>query len=866
MIPSGRGWAHHSLTYPNGVDFHATDVKGRWNPLASTAAGTGGDGIAPSIGIASDPANTNRACLQMGAMDSTALGDMAFLRYEFQHTQVNANVQIDERPSELWFERELYIGVTGLTNFTGSATATWLRLEVELPNATGGFHFRNIGQNSASQFNRSGLTNAPTNAPGWTHRQGTGYATVDGSAVNADRDFATPWTTGVWRTLRFHYKAATTPGTTGASSLDGVLEIYMSTGSSGNSDALTFTLIKSYPHGGGRLMGIFPTVWHENANPVGAYTILYQNRNSCWGTTDPALGDGILTPNGGMTGATPWFTHCGGRGAPHLGAQTASGSTVTAKVHGFYDANQFDSIVTSATATVEWDTSSSFAAPTALGAVTFSAANRNCWSATATGLPQNSTVYFRVKYQADGGTIYTSSTSVLKTISATVPSIIRIVHGSCTDLSTALTPMSAFDRIPDETPNYVFHLGDLVYLDNANYMFSGAPIATALTNYVAAGADATARKLIIEQYNVRATYGSSQWEKAACRASSIVMRSDHDDIDQYAGASTVTPADFNTPAPAPTNGNLLRAEVDEVYRDLLGNATTNYDKNIAFSFTSATWVEGSKTLTQVGSFAGAVAGQSVRITGGANATTGVYICATATPPDSITLTTSIGALATVGITGDVGSTVNYQLLETARIAFFILDTRRHFNKDGATVLGLTQNTWLVDALGATTKPIVVLTADGPWYTTNDETADNFGGYTTPRNLVFDEIQANANIRAAYLLSADRHYMSIKTDESNNNFRTWPKIKGCFSSGSFNQLARDPAAFETGANAYQSNFGKSTVQCLRAYMVTTINEASESVNVEVVNGETGGVTFAVGFGGAAGMARLVHGILVDDEEE
>lgn len=115
-----------------------------------------------------------------------------------------------------------------------------------------------------------------------------------------------------------------------------------------------------------------------------------------------------------------------------------------------------------------------------------------------------------------------------------------------------------------------------------------------------------------------------------------------------------------------------------------------------FEFDNATWDEGGLSLTQSGAFASAVAGQTVTITGGANATTGDYEVASVGSADTITLTSSIGASATTGITGQAANNRIELPAGVIIIDSDWTDACRDLTQRGGAVLDLDDNTQLFD--------------------------------------------------------------------------------------------------------------------------------------------------------------------------
>lgn len=913
MIPSGTGWAHHSLT--NDCDIGTTAVgivaDARFAPLETTV------GTPPGESIASDPVGAPpRKCYFSGLLDAS--NEEQTYQFPFQHTAIAADAQLNERPSELWMEFEVYADWTRISTFGGDQW--WF------------FSLLDASSREMKFIHHGAVAGGNTSV-------GNGPTTI---GIPATKSTNSAWATKAWRTVRIRYRKATTPGSATAGSL---MQWYAAAGSVGNGNTLTFSDqlsgVGDVAHFGDVLRAIqvkcrninayttiaitngtwveaTKTLTHETpgsfsavidgeqfqatggANVTAGFYIIASHtadtitlttsigalattgvtgtvmsrcgiyfRNLCWGTSDPALGDGINTPNLGMSGSgadslQTWFRQCGGLCPPHLGNQTADGSTVKCKVGGRYDGNQFE-VGTSIEAVVQWSTDPAFASLDETNSATTTVTERWCWSKTVAGLPQNSTVYFRIKYIVDGLNEYLTSISTLKTVSATTPGTIVINWGSCNrshGASGVQGPASAYDAMAQ--PHFHVDLGDKFYADSnatGDGIYWGGGAGTPADYIASNGGTRSGRQTAIEKISVRNIYGHSQAEKMRRRAATIDCRSDHDaGRDGFDGAGATYGG-----AAANADGQLLAQEFAEVARDMyLSHNQFSWDKNIRLTFTGGTYSHANKRITKAaGTFDNVVVGDRYECTVGTNATLGYYTIAAKTT-STIDLTISLGAAAdgSADIAGTICPTVFYGQSDTARCSFFWLDTRTHFNKAGSTVLGITQNTDLVNAIAATTKPNVFLFADGPWHTTNAEATDNFGGYTGERNPIFDEIQANPYIVSAYLMCADRHYCII----NRANFTTWPKIRGCFMSSPFNNTTIDPATDSTGVDVIQYRAGKSGNQVARIYMQATISEGTGQVAVSVVNGETGLSVFDLSFGGGAAAMRLISGPLADDDEE
>lgn len=546
MIPSGSGWAWHSMTDPADM-IAATLGPARWQPTEIVAASP------PGESLAADLANAARKCFDTGTLNAAGMAQQ--YRFDFASGQ---------QPSELWVEFEMYMQWTRAGPFGGDRWHYFYLTD------TGGREIIACNQGTSWSGLRSG-TGTPLDAN--THFFGTGVGN------------GTAWATGQWRTVRIHFTAATTPGGTRDANK---IEVYSAVGSAGNGDTLTFQ--NELTDNG------VPT---HNAGPLASFSIgnvqgsTYTNpcrvqiRNLCWGTTAPTGGDGISAPTGGMTSATPWFAQCGGRCAPWVGQQTfQSAGLLTMQVHGRYDVNQIENYTTGADSvyvTMQWDTNPSFPNPSESDLFVLSDPDisRNCYSATMYDVPENTTIYVRAKFEGPVHIFYSSVTKI-KTISASTPATLRFGFGSCNVPVGGLEPTEAFDRMAAQNYNYVLHIGDITYLDLTTSIGGSFPAA-----YVASAGTAAARRALLEKFNVRETYGASPWEKCARYSAIAMMRDDHDWQNAFGGAhATWTSGD----------GLTLKNEVNDVWRPLFGCQATNFQADESSSNVNYFSIKSAKTM------------------------------------------------------------------------------------------------------------------------------------------------------------------------------------------------------------------------------------------------------------------------------
>ena len=789
MIPSGVGGAYLSLTKANNVDVHSTVAKARWNPTEQTT------GTIPGESIAADPANALRQCLYTGLLDA-ADEKQAYL-YLFQNTDGDANAQINEQPSTIYLEFEMYMDWVR----PASGSEQWMF-----------FKFIDTDGRDCKFINYGATTTGVTNGDGTT--MGITLTNV-----------AAGWAVDGWRTIRLVYTKSSNPGTT----LDGEILWYASVGSKGNDDTLTMVDQLSAPpvlHHGGALRALalyarnintYTTISVTNATythatrtlvtaesmaavidgqsfkaasgtgvVAGQYIISTHGANSLvlagdglgaganlsadvtgtvnnpcgvwyrnpyWSTTLPAGAAG-----NGLTDATPWF-HTYARGRPHLGQQDQSttANKVKLRVWSFYDRNQFQAETLTITGTAQWkyatdsdDWSTVRGSSSGLAVnITADAVDQYVYAETLDNLPENTAIHVRLQWAVDVGDpaekTHNTAQSSVTTISRDTPTTIRIVSGSCSDMINVSTPHSAFDVIPSESPTFVFHLGDFEYLDNSNTMNYST-----VAGYVATAGTAAARQALVKQYKERALVGNCQFDKLACSASTLLMPDDHDFIDAFGGLST-TPVDFTA-----GDGATLRDEIEAIHRQYIGTRTFNYEP------------------------------------------------------------------------GEATSTVHYFRQRTCKCDILTFDCRRH-NNLSTSPIGSTQLSWARTIIQATTKPVLVLVSTVPWHSGISDGDENWGTNTADRNTLLDDAQANSAIRSIILISGDRHYVSIV-----NEFAAWPKVViGDLCVSPYNKLARDYTEdTSTSGVVYQTQFGKTTSQVARGYLLVTIDEASLSITAEV----------------------------------
>lgn len=744
MIPSGSGsagGAYHSLTSGNGVDIQATSTNARWNPSETTAQ------TPPGVSIAADPSNANRQCFSTGSLNS--LGEADYYRFRFQSTTASANSQIDERPSTLYIEFEMYMDWTRVGGFGGDQ---WIFFN--LVDAAGrGAKFINHGTTFTSIGNNTST-----------------FTTI---GIPATKSIDNYWLTGNWKTVRVVYTKSSNPGTT----VDGTIQLYSSNGSFINGDTLSFVNdlagAGTVTHYGDKLDGF--TVGGHNVNAYTASACNVYFRNIFYSTTSP----------GSLTSTTPWFQYP----KVHIGQQTKSATSGKVKSRAWYryDKNQYSAYFVGVDVTYQVKkTSDAWAAATDVGGGTLDDTTDNISAATLDGLEPNTSYDVRAVLEVDSGSTatFTTPTSTFRTRSApgTPPITFKVLTGSCTQHYNTHTPFSGYDTMLAEGATNFIHLGDMEYLDvEGGY-------STNAGTYIAIGTSAQRKANSSRLLDRTAT--CCQFERVAASMSTTWMWDDHEVANGWGGAwdgSGAGSIDFTS-----GDGKTLVDETEAVFNQW-GNCrlfVTNND------------------------------------------------------PSNTT------------------NTVHYSTEETAKTLWIHFDTRR-FTDRSTTVLGATQLAWARAAIQGCTRPILFLVSPDPFQDSISDSSEGWmcAGGITERATLFADVIANTAIKTVVLVSGDRHYVAI-TDISTTR-ATLPANKFVdLSVSPLNQLARDTTSDDATLPArarFVSQFGKTTSQIARGYLCLTVNEASETVTVEVKNAEAGTVLYAAsqstGSGGGGRLPRL-----------